>query len=58
MTKRKRKNRSAEKVMREFREKMQQMVDEPNSGITGVSISAGGQTVDVAKRKRKDPPQS
>jgi len=35
----------------DFRNATQKMVDDPESGITSVSISAGGQTVQIAQRK-------
>ena len=58
MAKRKRKNRGIEKVVRKFQDEMQKMVDEPGSGITGISISHGGKTVEVAKRKPQEPSAS
>ena len=58
MAKRKSKKQGIEKVVRKFRDEMQKMVDEPGSGITGISISHAGRTVEVAKRKQQEPPVS
>lgn len=47
-------NRRAQDAVRAFRDEMQRMVDDPKSGITGMSMSAGGRTVEIAKREPKE----
>jgi len=40
----------AESAVRKFQREMQKLVDEPG-GITGISMTFRGETVDIAKRR-------